>query len=335
MKAWSELSAQGRTRRLRNLAIQALTQYDLPVNKVRLIEVATNTLFRVDCTDGKKYALRVCTPGEHSFHDAQVEMRWLEVLNEKTTLPVPKAVANRDGKLITYCQIDSVPEERRCVLFEWIPGKAIAERLSPEIYHKLGILMAQMHRFAAGYFDSGASALDSWPEDMRPMRWDKVFYYPEEPIVLYEDTYQKYFTKERLTLIEAAQADVEPYLASLYQKPSEAMIIHGDLHFWNVHVWRGQLFPLDFEDLMWGYPIQDVAITLWYGQEREDYGDLRAAFQAGYSDIRPWPGMGEEIDGLILARTLMFINYAAHVLTEPEEYIERQCEKLKQWLMNR
>lgn len=331
MKPWSQLTEAGRSRRLRQLAVGVLTQYNLAVKQVRLLEVATNTLFRVDSADGGKYALRVCSPGEHSLHDAEVELAWLAVLNEQTDLPVPSPIANSTGSMISYGSAEGVPEERRCVLFDWVPGAPIADRLSPTVYAQLGQIMAQMHEFSAAYFAQPSV----WPEEQRPMRWDKVFYYPDEPVVLYESDFSHFFPSERIHLIERAIAAVEPTLTDLYRKPAEAMIIHGDLHIWNTHYWRGEVFMLDFEDLMWGYPIQDVAITLWYCRDREDYPDLRAAFKSGYSSVRPWPGSEAQIEALNIARTLMFINYAAHIMddkTEAEEYMERQCAKLEDYL---
>jgi Ser/Thr protein kinase RdoA (MazF antagonist) len=42
---------------------------------------------------------------------------------------------------------------------------------------------------------------------------------------------------------------------------------------------------MDFEDVMLGYPVQDVAITLYYGQQREQYPELRDAFFEGYIQL--------------------------------------------------
>ena len=67
MKNWNDLTEQGQVRRLRKLALLALEKYDVDVASLRLIAVHTNTLFRVNSQDGKKYALRISTPGEHTL----------------------------------------------------------------------------------------------------------------------------------------------------------------------------------------------------------------------------------------------------------------------------
>jgi Ser/Thr protein kinase RdoA (MazF antagonist) len=73
---------------------------------------------------------------------------------------------------------------------------------------------------------------------------------------------------------------------------------------------------------MWGAPVQDIAITLSYGRSRPDYGELRQAFREGYERRRTWP---VEFDGqlelLMAARRVMFVNYVLRTDPEPEEFI--------------
>ena len=98
MKAWAKLTEQGRVGRLRKLAQVALTQYDLEVTKIKLLTVATNTIFRVECADGQKYALRISTPGEHTLQDALCEVKWLGILSAETDLPIPTAHSESGGQ---------------------------------------------------------------------------------------------------------------------------------------------------------------------------------------------------------------------------------------------
>jgi Ser/Thr protein kinase RdoA (MazF antagonist) len=100
-----------------------------------------------------------------------------------------------------------------------------------------------------------------------------------------------------------------------------------------VHVHRGELYVIDFEDVNLGYPVQDVAVTLSYGRQREGYEAWRAAFKDGYSSVRAWPGEGERtIETLMAARSVMFINYVARIDPSPQEYIEERCKGLEQFL---
>jgi Ser/Thr protein kinase RdoA (MazF antagonist) len=121
--------------------------------------------------------------------------------------------------------------------------------------------------------------------------------------------------------------------ARLFRDTDELMLIHGDLHYWNVHVHQGEIYLIDFEDVNLGYPVQDIAITLSYGQHREGYQEWKSAFMEGYTSIREWPNLAEDvIPTLTAARTAMFINYAARIEEDPREYIQSRLEGLRKYL---
>ena len=90
---------------------------------------------------------------------------------------------------------------------------------------------------------------------------------------------------------------------------------------------------IDFEDIMLGYPIQDIAVTFYYGNDRKDYHDLCEAYREGYITIRSWPVESQEqIDVLGAARAAMFINYVARIDRDPGEFINRKCRWLEEFL---
>jgi Ser/Thr protein kinase RdoA (MazF antagonist) len=75
---------------------------------------------------------------------------------------------------------------------------------------------------------------------------------------------------------------------------------------------------IDFEDVMFGAPVLDVAITLYYGRERPDYVALSQAYEAGYRSVRDWPVRdSRQMDLLIAARAAMLLNHALQ--TEPDK----------------
>ena len=72
---------------------------------------------------------------------------------------------------------------------------------------------------------------------------------------------------------------------------------------------RGRLTALDFEDVMWGWPIQDLGTTMYYLHLREDYEPLLAAFRLGYEEVRPWPDRtGSDLATFIAGRALVLGN---------------------------
>jgi Ser/Thr protein kinase RdoA (MazF antagonist) len=92
--------------------------------------------------------------------------------------------------------------------------------------------------------------------------------------------------------------------------------LHGDYHPWNVKVYRSRIAAFDFEDLMWGWPIQDVATALYYFHGNPDYRILSDAFAEGYRSVAPWPADDQsQIDTFLMGRSLVLANY---VLASPE-----------------
>jgi len=324
MKPYSELTRQGKLRRLRQLALTALEQYHLQVKWIRFLTIATNTMFQLQTEDGKKYVLRIYSEEETTLRENQAEMFWLDALKRDTDLRVTEPVARRDGKYITIVSVPDVPGERRCVLFKWVPGRTLENYLSPENYYKLGQTLARLH--------DHAKTLNPLPPNIQPKKWDKVFYYPDEPVVYHTAEYGHLFPSERIVLLEKVIERANQVFERLYADP-EQILIHGDLHYWNVHLHRGELYVIDFEDVMLGYPVQDVSITLSYGQQRDGYKDRREAFKQGYTSLRTWPADSDrEIETLMAARSVMFINYVARIDPSPQEYIEHRCDGLRQFL---
>ena len=100
---------------------------------------------------------------------------------------------------------------------------------------------------------------------------------------------------------------------------------------------RDRIYAIDFENILMGYPVQDVGTALNYfrGYFTDDapYEERVAAFRRGYETEAPWP---EEYPGQIRAMTashrLMLCNfYASHRDPEYREFafgFFKRCEKL-------
>ena len=185
--------------------------------------------------------------------------------------------------------------------------------------------MAKLHNHA--------QRLKPLPPFLKPKKWDKVFYYPDEPVIYNTEAYKHLFPSDRIDLLDEVIAHANNEFERLYSDQDKLILIHGDLHYWNVHVFKGELYIIDFEDVMLAYPVQDIAITLYYGRQRDDYKELRTAFIQGYTRLRTWPVEHDrQIETLMAARMVNFINYVARIDPSPQEYVEEKCEQLKQYL---
>ncbi len=323
MRPYEELTFRGQILRTRELCLKALEEYPIEAARVRYLTTESTTMFRVDARDGSKYVLRLYSELDSSLAENQTEMFWLSALARDTDLRVTQPVARQDGDYLTFVSVAGVPGEKRCALYKWVPGSQLAQRVSPRTYRQLGVIMAKLHKHAESL---------NPPAHICPKRWDRVFYYPDEPVVYNTPEYGHLFRPGQVELVERAIAQVEPFLANLYRELGRPFIIHADLHYWNVHIYRGELYVIDFEDLVLGYPVQDIAICLYYLRNDVNYAALAAAFQSGYASEREWPSFSErDLQTLWGARMLNFINYVAHV-DEPEgarEFINARCRELE------
>jgi Ser/Thr protein kinase RdoA (MazF antagonist) len=178
-----------------------------------------------------------------------------------------------------------------------------------------------------------AETLKPLPTFAKPKKWDKVFYYPDEPVIYNTDAYKDLFPSDRINLLDEVISFANDEFDRLYSDRESLILIHGDLHYWNVHVFKGELYIIDFEDVMFAHPVQDIAITLYYGRQRDDYKELRTAFYHGYTSIRMWPVENDrQIETLMAARSVNFINYVPRIEASPQEYIKERCEELRQYL---
>ncbi len=273
--------------RLRTMARAALAHYDLDVRSVRLITNATNGIFRVDTACGEIHVLRISDPkGCHDVDEIRSEMMWLGALRRDTDLGVPLPLETKDGALAATIRVDGVPEPRHCVVFSWLLGSDLADRLSLDTATRFGVLAAGLHEHAASFVP---------PPGFRVRSLDGVFPYTDptfsfvEPVVLFDESNAEVVPAERRDVFRRTIDRVQEELDRVRAEGGPPRVTHNDLHQWNVKVCRGRLRVLDFEDLAWGHPVQDVATTLYYVEDVDGHEELWDAFRHGYERVAEWP----------------------------------------------
>ena len=306
MKPFEQLTNRGKARRLRPLVINALERYDFDVSDIQLVGMFTNAIFRLRTDDGQSYIMRVCTPGWRTKIDLISEIMWLQALSDETDIRVPEPKPTRDGDLFVESSASGVPEARRCVVMSWIPGPLLEKRLSQINLYKMGILFAKLH-------DHGSRFIPQNGFTKRKM--DSIFS-RGEPEVLFSTASQDAFTPITENILRHTDQKVREAFAHLYSKTQGIQVIHNDLHHGNIKIYHGQLFPLDFEDTIWGYPVQDIAMALqdlMVDLAPDEFGPLQNAFREGYESVRQWPEEYEgQSDTFRAGRMLWVANYVAH-----------------------
>lgn len=308
---------------LRQLALEALAHYPLQIRSLRFLSKESNTHYKVITTHGERFVLRIYSDMETNLQDNQAELYWLKALERDTGLCVTTPLPDREGRYLNLIRDPDSGTEYRCVLFSWVPGRSLSHYLSPANYEKFGQVSARLHQHA------GTLKL---PDAICPRRWDTVFYFPDEPDLIHNPDYRGLFPPERVRLLDAVIERAEALLTRLYAE-HPPILIHSDLHFWNVRLHHGRLCLLDFEAVLLGYPLQDVAVTLYYGMSRDDYPELACAFEDGYASVLPWPVQSPyQLETLWAARTVNFVNYVARIERDPRAYIDDRCADLQAYL---
>ena len=321
MQPFAFLTEQGRARRLRPLAFAALAQYDVKVARLRLVSNETNCTFRVDAADGKSYALRISLPDVHTKKEIEAEVAWQLAIARETSTQVATPIPTRDGSYVATAGAPGVPEERHCVLFSWLTGRLLEEVVSPAAFETFGALIARLHVYGAEHVPEQAKHLRSM---------DRLYPFGDTEHIIDESTAKLFPTEDYERLLEMRAAS-QRELDWLYGSGREPQLIHGDLHWWNVLSYRGQLRLIDFEDVCWGFPVQDIAITFYYTAGREVYPELRAAFQRGYESVRPWPEIYPgQIELLMVHRAIDLFNFVlGSTLREDRDLLDRFVKSIQ------
>jgi Ser/Thr protein kinase RdoA (MazF antagonist) len=125
-----------------------------------------------------------------------------------------------------------------------------------------------------------------------------------------------------------AVARAQAALDALWRDPPHPPhLLHGDVNRGNVMADGDRITLLDFQDLLWGFEVQDVVIAT----VSLPYAD---AFRAGYSSVRTWPDVAPDMwAALEAARHLNILNFGLHPpRPHRDEMVARHAEPIVTWM---
>jgi Ser/Thr protein kinase RdoA (MazF antagonist) len=228
-------------------------------------------------------------------------------LARDTAIGAPRPLAARHGAWRARAATPGGSGGSRCLVLSWVPGRPLGRHLTVPNLEKMGALFARLHAHGAAFVP---------PEGFTPLRLDRLLARGETDVL---------FAGETLAALPMAEsgaagtvcvrAVVDAAYTRRYSGPAAPQVIHDDLWHDNIHLYRGRLYPLDFEDTCWGYPVQDLAMALqdlMDDTEPDDFEPLQAALRRGYERLSPWPEEYEgEADTFRAGRTLWVANFVA------------------------
>jgi Ser/Thr protein kinase RdoA (MazF antagonist) len=282
-----------------------------------------NSIFRVT-TASAVYALRVGSVLQiHPEGTSAVEAAWHRRLRQQGVC-VPDVLANTDGELATLVKDGRAEHGSRvCILFDWVAGRSLRTCMTGRRAAGLGRLSARLQRDAAAWSPSGATEV---------LAADRVLYWRLPELLSVAGPRFGFGT-----LFVDALARAQSVVDSLWQSPPHPPhLVHGDLTPQNVIVSpRGGLVPIDFQDTVRGFEVQDLSITVAALRRWPDGDRLIDAFRSGYGELRPWPDVSPALfDSLIAARGLHQLNLTLNTtdIDGLESYVAGHAERVRAWM---
>ncbi len=282
----------------------ALAAFGLAETEPHPIGKSENVVFRADAPNGTTWALRLHRPGYHALPALESDRALTAQLTEQGLL-VPTGRRTVDGAW--YAEVATPdPEARRLAgMTLWHPGQTLESLIGkdrgPETWHwfeRTGALLADLHNATA-----------SWtpPEGFIRHRLDERGLVGETPF------WGRFWdlpclTADERILLGKARDLVAARLATL---ADPLILIHADAHPANVLISGDHLGLIDFDDCAWGWPVFDMAVSLWSASSEPRFPELRDRFLAGYASRRPLPADAHaQLSLFLLMRTLMLIGWS-------------------------
>lgn len=318
---FEDRSVRGQVARLRPLAVEVLRRYSIDVAALRLLNHGFNTTFRVDTTDGRRFALRLNVNSRRTDSFIGAEMAWLAALAEETDPWVPIPQRTLDGALLTHVRSPDLGRDLPAALFSWLPGRDLGDDASDVQMRAVGRATAALHAHGEGWRPPPGTSLP--PIDTVLM---------DLPYQLGHD-HPLLSTADHQLIDEAferVQRQYDALFAGVDRQP-----LHADLHVWNLKWHRGRLAVFDFDDSGIGVPAQDLAISAYY---LRDNAAQEAALLEGYQELRSLPPFtSEQYEAMVASRNLVLLNDVvtttnAEFLAILPRYVPNSIVKLRAYL---
>jgi len=277
---------------------------------IELIKYRENYVFRLTRETGDSYAVRLHRAGYRTDAEVRTELAYLQVLGERG-LSVPEAVSTLDGEPVCSVQAEDGTVFQLDVQ-RWIDAaqqlgdvdEAVAgtSSLEPEMFRRLGILLAELHNLTAAIGRVPGFVRRAWDSD--GLVGDAALW--GDPLAM------DGLGRDDAALLRSAMTRLKRELDTLETSADGYGVIHADLTPENVLVQDGRLIMIDFDDFGEGWHLFDLATVLFFYQPHPRYESYRRALFEGYGSVRALPEYyPASWEAMLLARGLTYLGWAA------------------------
>lgn len=310
-----------------DVAKLAIDRYDFKLKDLYFLAEETNILYKLTDTKGNTFLMKIFQENSSTLEDNHLEVYLMNLVSKRGGISIPSILPAADGSEIQEIKIDEGRSPVRVAIYSWLEGEDLDGNENEDRFIQLGELTARLHVATYG---------EKVPETFSPKRWDNVFYYKEDKMVYKQSEYQRYLSKEYHEVMDTIIPYLNSRLSEYYQmNERDLQLIHSDLNPWNVLVNGNEMHIIDFEDTLLGLPLHDIAILLYYYrfEEKFKYDNVKQLFFKGYEKIRPLPEFTEfDLDLLMTARRVNFLNYILLVSEDPSNFIEKNLLRVKEFI---
>lgn len=324
MTPFRALTPRGRVERLRRVAIErVLPQYGLEPRRVSAVgRHSFNTFFRIDTSDGERFALRV--GDEHRIHAPmveEVEAVWLDAIDFELELGGPRLIPAGRRRHTVELASTNVDGVRTCSLMTWVRGAPMRDSCDAVGMFGAGRLLALLHEHAATFRCPIAMPF--------PIRSTRAVYFGDPRALRVHDSRWGSLIRDAM---DRAQQSIDELWSS---PPSMTHLLHGDLGPHNVMRWRNHLAPIDFQDLQFGFDVQDIGITI--ADLRRNAPQWIEPFAEGYRSVRRWPDLPPDLlDAFAGARSLNMMSLGLLLRRGTFlEFFDRHAQLVADWMAMR
>lgn len=302
-------------------------RYNIKPQSLQFLAQETNVLYKLTDNNDKKFLIKIFQENSSTLEDNLLEVHVMNLINAKGRLSIPSILSSRDGKKIQEIETDKLNPNVRTVIYSWLEGDDLGGNENEERFVQLGEITALLHESTRG---------EVIPKNFTPKKWNQVFYFQGEKLLYKDEKYQRFLSKEYHVIMDKIIPYLNNRLSSYYQmNESNLQLIHGDLNPWNVIVDGKNMHMIDFEDVMLGLPLHDIAILLYYYKYEAgyDFKDVKRLFFKGYEKVRPLPKFDEfDLDLFMTARRINFMNYILVISEDPRDFIDMSLARVKEFL---
>lgn len=307
---------------LEEFATDVLVQYGISIRNIECVNHAFNTSFKFTSTEDKTYALRINTNSKKWPEHIWAEVQFLNVLAEKGLVRAPVPIPNLQGELFSNHYFYYEGGNLNVIVYEWIEGEVVKDHPTDVQLFQLGKTMAQLQQFGLTWTPTGYANFLAIDNPLM-VRYPVLFAYPIPDI-----------SPELYQMLEEVNLRTEKLYESLRER-SHQQLIHADLHFGNVIWHEEKMSILDFDDAGRGFPLQDLAIAMYYLREDKE---REKVLISGFLSVAPLPEHEPwELELLIASRSLTLLNYLLETSTAQDAaylptYLANTEKRLRHYL---